>query len=196
MAWQAKQKACRTKWLVSFPNSSTCAENTLPYNFCKKTNLKNWTATYQLPDKPDSAKNVGIVMAGNIRWWAFMIFFVSLSPGIGRPSKLSSKDDVLIRHLVRKLHANGNQRCRMTDLFAERLKGCDAYIATGSNNSRRYFEYYFGKYPHIIRRNRTSVAILNGTETTAELESLADDVHLYFGLGCRNVTKIICAGRL
>jgi hypothetical protein len=70
------------------------------------------------------------------------------------------------------------------------LKNCGAYIATGSNNSARYFEYYFAKYPHIIRRNRTSVAILDGTETPAELEALADDVMLYFGLGCRNVTKV------
>ena len=70
------------------------------------------------------------------------------------------------------------------------LKGCDAYIATGSNNSARYFEYYFSKYPHIIRRNRTSVAILTGNETAAELEALADDVNLYYGLGCRNVTKL------
>jgi len=71
------------------------------------------------------------------------------------------------------------------------LKGCDAYIATGSNNSARYFDYYFSKYPHIIRRNRSSVAILDGTETAIELERLADDVHLYFGLGCRNVTKLL-----
>ncbi|MBK5272321.1 MAG: acyl-CoA reductase, partial [Bacteroidia bacterium] len=74
--------------------------------------------------------------------------------------------------------------------FSEMLKGCDAYIATGSNNSSRYFEYYFGKYPHIIRRNKTSAAIITGEETNDELEKLADDVYLYFGLGCRNVTKI------
>ena len=74
--------------------------------------------------------------------------------------------------------------------FKELLKGCDAYIATGSNNSARYFQSYFNKYPHIIRRNRTSVAILTGEETHKELEKLADDVHQYFGLGCRNVTKI------
>jgi hypothetical protein len=70
------------------------------------------------------------------------------------------------------------------------LKGCDVYIATGSNNSARYFEQYFAKYPSIIRRNRTSVAILTGKESTADLDKLSDDVHLYFGLGCRNVTKI------
>jgi hypothetical protein len=72
----------------------------------------------------------------------------------------------------------------------QNLKGCDAYIATGSNNSSRYFEYYFAKYPHIIRRNRTSVAILDGNETIEQLQALADDVYTYFGLGCRNVTKL------
>jgi hypothetical protein len=74
--------------------------------------------------------------------------------------------------------------------FASMLKGCDAYIATGSNNSFRYFQHYFGKYPNIIRRNRTSVAVLSGQETMEDLSDLADDVYQYFGLGCRNVTKI------
>ena len=74
--------------------------------------------------------------------------------------------------------------------FAENLKNCDAYIATGSNNSSRYFEYYFAKYPNIIRRNRTSVAILTGDETEEELSLLADDIQLYYGMGCRNVTKL------
>jgi hypothetical protein len=74
--------------------------------------------------------------------------------------------------------------------FAERLNNCDAYIATGSNNSGRYFDYYFGKYPHIIRRNRTSVAVLDGSETQEELDLLANDIQLYFGLGCRNITQL------
>jgi hypothetical protein len=74
--------------------------------------------------------------------------------------------------------------------FADMLKGCDAYIATGSNNSSTYFAHYFARYPHIIRKNRTSVAILNGKESAEELEKLADDVFQYFGLGCRNVSKI------
>jgi hypothetical protein len=73
----------------------------------------------------------------------------------------------------------------------EMLKNCDAYIATGSNNSARYFHYYFAQYPNIIRRNRTSVAILDGSETPEELTALADDAMLYFGLGCRNVTKVL-----
>ena len=72
----------------------------------------------------------------------------------------------------------------------EQLKNCDAYIATGSNNTSRYFEQYFGKYPHIIRKNKTSIALLDGQETQAQLELLADDMMLYFGRGCRNVTQI------
>ena len=74
--------------------------------------------------------------------------------------------------------------------FSEILKNRDAYIATGSNNSSRYFEQYFAKYPNIIRKNKTSAAILIGTETTADLEKVADDIHLYFGLGCRNASKL------
>jgi len=74
--------------------------------------------------------------------------------------------------------------------FSEMLTDCDAYIATGSNNTSRYFEYYFGKYPHIIRRNKTSVAVLNGSESKNDLEGLAGDVYQFFGLGCRNVTKL------
>ena len=70
------------------------------------------------------------------------------------------------------------------------LKGCDAYIATGSNQSARHFEQYFAKYPHLVRNNKTSVAVLSGDETAAELEKLSDDIHFYFGLGCRNVTKL------
>jgi hypothetical protein len=74
--------------------------------------------------------------------------------------------------------------------FSDTLKNCDAYIATGSNNTSHYFEYYFGKYPNIIRRNKTSVAVLRGNETMEELDKLANDVYQFFGLGCRNVTKI------
>ena len=74
--------------------------------------------------------------------------------------------------------------------LTDNLRQCDAYIATGSNNTARYFEQYFEKYPHIIRKNRTSVAVLDGSESKEELADLAEDVFLYFGLGCRNVTQI------
>ena len=80
--------------------------------------------------------------------------------------------------------------------FSEMLKGCDAYIATGSNNTAGYFEYYFGKYPHIIRRNRTSVAILTGNESEEELSRLADDVYMYFRTWLPEYHQTLCAGRL
>jgi hypothetical protein len=108
--------------------------------------------------------------------------------------KASSKDAVLMRHLFEKM-TEWDAATGQLVTFSEQLKSCDAYIATGSNNSAGHFEYYFRKYPHIIRKNRTSVAILTGEETPADLQKLADDVYLYFGLGCRNVTKIYVPAR-
>jgi hypothetical protein len=103
--------------------------------------------------------------------------------------KSSSKDEVLIKHLVKVLIA-WDPEFDDWIRFSDTLRNCDAYIATGSNNTSRYFEYYFGKYPNIIRRNKTSVAVLRGNETMDELSKLADDVYQFFGLGCRNVTKV------
>jgi hypothetical protein len=103
--------------------------------------------------------------------------------------KLSSKDVVLMQHILDKMSSWFPEYAEQT-VVMDMLKNCDAYIATGSNNSARYFHYYFAQYPNIIRRNRTSVAILDGTETPEELTALADDALLYFGLGCRNVTKV------
>ena len=134
-------------------------------------------------------KNVGIVMAGNIPMVGFHDFLCVFVSGHYQTIKLSAKDDVLLKFLIEKM-IGWNQEVEHAVLFAPMLKGCDAYIATGSNNSARYFDYYFAKYPSIIRKNRTSVAILKGTETMEELENLSDDIHVFFGLGCRNVTKI------
>ncbi len=128
-------------------------------------------------------------MAGNIPLVGFHDWLCVFISGHKALIKPSSKDQVLIKHLLEKLNEWNADAATFSE-FSEMLKGCDAYIATGSNNSSRYFEYYFKKYPHIIRRNRTSVAVLTGKETNEELEKLADDVYLYFGLGCRNVTKI------
>ena len=156
--------------------------------FLQKDKLENWTKSYYLDDNI-TPRNVGIVMAGNIPLVGFHDFLSVLISGHKQTIKLSSKDDVLLKHIADRLF-EWHPSLHNTILFADMLKGCDAYIATGSNNTARYFDYYFGRYPNIIRRNRTSVAILSGNETTNELEALADDVHLYFGLGCRNVTKI------
>ena len=128
-------------------------------------------------------------MAGNIPLVGFHDFLCVFISGHRQTIKLSSKDDILLKHLVQKMSEweiiAGNYIS-----FSEMLKGCDAYIATGSNNSARYFEQYFSKYPNIIRSNRTSVAVLTGKERPEELALLSDDIHMYFGLGCRNITKI------
>ncbi len=129
-------------------------------------------------------------MAGNIPLVGFHDFLAVFISGHRQLIKPSGRDGVLIRHLADWLTTTSPEAAERVG-FAERLNGCDAYIATGSNNSARYFEYYFGKYPHIIRRNRTSIALLNGQETQQELEALADDVYQYFGLGCRNVTQLV-----
>jgi len=185
--WQeAKHKASLTNpWFT--PEFIDLATGNIAKTFLDKQKLENWASSY----KPGAAdpKKIGIVMAGNIPMVGFHDFLSVFISGHRSIIKASSKDEVLIKHLVYKL-TEWNKELNELIVFQEMLKGCDAYIATGSNNSARYFEYYFKKYPHIIRRNRTTVAVLDGNETTTELEKLADDVHLYFGMGCRNVTKI------
>ena len=169
------------------PEFIDLATKNIADQFLNKQNLTQWVSSYDT--KTIQPKKVGIVMAGNIPLVGFhdlLSVFISGHKSIIKPS---SKDEILIKHLVQKLKEWSGEINELV-VFEEMLKGCDAYIATGSNNSARYFEYYFSKYPHIIRRNRTSVAIIEGNETTGELEKLADDVHLYFGMGCRNVTKI------
>ena len=185
--WQeAKQKASLTNpWFT--PEFIDLATGNIAINFLDKQKLESWTSSYKI--ETGDPKKVGIVMAGNIPLVGFHDFLSVFISGHKAIIKASSKDEVLIKHLVEKL-AEWNKELNELAVFQEMLKGCDAYIATGSNNSARYFEYYFKKYPHIIRRNRTAVAVLDGNETTGELEKLADDVHLYFGMGCRNVTKI------
>ena len=156
--------------------------------FLEKEKLQLWAAHYHL-DNNIGGKNIGLVMAGNIPLVGFHDLLCVFISGHRQTIKLSSKDDVLLKHIVEKM-IEWDITVQHYISFAEMLRGCDAYIATGSNNSARYFEQYFSKYPHIIRRNRTAVAVLTGKETAAELNSLSDDIHLYFGLGCRNVTKL------
>ena len=156
--------------------------------FLQKEKLEQWAMHYHLDDNI-GGKNIGIVMAGNIPLVGFHDFLCVFLSGHKQTIKLSSKDDILLKHLVEKM-ISWEPSLKEFISFAEMLKGCGAYIATGSNNSARYFDQYFSKYPNIIRRNRTAVSILDGNETIEELELLADDVHQYFGLGCRNITKL------
>ena len=158
-------------------------------NFLGKNLLNEWASSYKVQDTPASDKNIGVVMAGNIPLVGFHDFLCVFISGYKQTIKASSKDSILIKHIVAKL-TEWDERITEYVTFEENLKACDAYIATGSNNSSRYFDFYFGKYPNIIRKNRTSVAILTGTESETDLANLSDDIQMYFGLGCRNVTKL------
>ena len=185
---EAKEKAGHENgWFI--PEFIDKAINSIVSSFLQKEILEKWTKNYKIPVSNPEPKTVGIVMAGNIPLVGFHDLLCVFISGHKAMVKTSSKDQVLVKHLIEIMSAWDKEVENLVQ-FSEMLKGCDAYIATGSNNSARYFDQYFGKFHHIIRRNRTSVAILSGNETKEELEKLSDDVFLYFGLGCRNVTKL------
>lgn len=187
--WQeARQRAAlENGWFI--PEFQEHALSHITRQWLQKESLNAWAHEENTPDHPTATKTVGIVMAGNIPLVGFHDWLCVFISGHRSKIKPSSKDKVLISYLLAKL-SEWEPSISTHHMLEDRLPGCDAYIATGSNNSSRYFDYYFSKFPHIIRRNRTSVAILTGQETREQLLSLADDVHLYFGLGCRNVTKL------
>lgn len=189
MEWQsAQEKAGRENgWFV--PQFINLAINNIKEQFLSKSILTDFVNRYPKISDQSSHSRLGLVMAGNIPLVGFHDFMCGFLSGFQLLIKPSSKDEVLIKHLVQKIK-DWHPDLEESILFADQLKGCDAYIATGSNNSGRYFEYYFRNYPSIIRKNRTSVAVLTSKETEQQLASLADDLMLYFGLGCRNVSKI------
>ncbi len=156
----------------------------------RKKKLEKWLEpyAYQLKDRaPD--RNVAVIMAGNIPLVGFHDFLSVLLSGNRFIGRLSSDDTELLPAMARILvHFNSEWESRIT-FTKERLTDFDAVIAAGSNNSAHYFNYYFSKVPHIIRKNRNAIAILTGDEDEHELSGLADDIFLYFGLGCRNVSK-------
>lgn len=154
-------------------------------------NLQNWTERYPEINYP---KNIGIIMAGNIPLVGFHDLISVLVSGHDAIVKTSSKDDVLMSFVIEFLK-EADENLKNSIHKVEKLKDHDAVIATGSNNTARYFEYYFKDLPHIIRKNRTSVAVLNGDETEEDLKNLSEDVFRYFGLGCRNVTKLYLPSR-
>jgi hypothetical protein len=154
------------------------------------SNLKTWTDKYPALGEKRKPLNVAVVMAGNIPLVGFHDFMSVLISGNRIIAKTSSKDAdliVMIGSIICSLNPEFSELIRFNDGF---LKDFDAVIATGSDNSSRYFEYYFGKYPHIIRKNRNSVAVISGNETNHDLKCLGTDIFSYFGLGCRNVSKI------
>ncbi len=156
--------------------------------FLDKSKLKSWTKHYAIREL-FNPKTIGLVLAGNLPLVGFHDVLAVFVAGHRAKVKLSEKDKYLLPYLV-ELLGKFDERANNYFEFVDQLNDFDAIIATGSNNSARYFEAYFGKYPHIIRRNRNGIAILTGRETELELRNLGEDVFKFFGLGCRNVSKI------
>jgi hypothetical protein len=155
-------------------------------HFLNSESLSEWVGRYRVAG---AAKNVGLVLAGNIPLVGFHDFLSVLLSGNNAQVKLSSQDSVLLKYISDRL-IDINPDFENQINYVDRLNDADAVIATGSDNSSRYFKKYFKDIPHIIRKNRTSVAILNGKETDSDLELLGTDIFSYFGLGCRNVAKV------
>jgi hypothetical protein len=153
-----------------------------------KENIDKWLSSYSIPVA--QSKTVAIIMAGNIPLVGFHDFLSVYLSGHNSLIKLSSDDDKLLIGCIRLLELFDADIHSRVKIAEGKIENFDAVIATGSDNSATYFRSYFGKYPHIIRRNRTSIAILNGTETKEDIKNLGHDIFDFYGLGCRNVTKL------
>ncbi len=153
--------------------------------------IDQWLGKYENRiNKVEKHKTIGVVMAGNLPLVGFHDYLSVLISGNRLFAKLSQHDNKLLPYLHQIL-SSFEPELEDNVIFTEnKLVDFDAIIATGSDNTSRYFEYYFGKYPNIIRKNRSGVAVLNGKESIDDLENLADDIFIYFGLGCRNVSKL------
>lgn len=152
--------------------------------------LRGLISEYDFSEKEENPKTVGVVMAGNIPMVGVHDFICVLLSGHKIQAKPSSQDPYLIKEVVAKRLIEIEPQFAAFISFEERMNHVDALIATGSDNSARYFHHYFKDKPHIIRKNRTGVAVLTGKETKEELQGLAEDITAYFGLGCRNISKI------
>ncbi|WP_321296030.1 acyl-CoA reductase [Marinifilum fragile] len=160
--------------------------------FLTEGNLNQWLKKYQVSEN-NTNKNVAVIMAGNIPMVGFHDMLSVLISGHTFIGKLSTKDNQLLDFIAKLLINLNPEFENLIHFQSGQLSGetsFDAIIATGSNNSARYFDAYFSKYPNIIRRNRNSVAVISGNETEEEIKSLGNDIFLYFGLGCRNVSKL------
>ena len=155
----------------------------------KTSSLKDWLSAYTLPEHP-LEKKVALILAGNIPLVGFHDLLCVLITGHHCQVKLSSQDKQLLPYLIDLLRTEFPEWSTRVTFTSDRLSDFQAVIATGSNNTSRYFEYYFKEVPCIIRKNRHSVAVLNGKETEEELKGLIRDLLDYFGLGCRSVSKI------
>lgn len=151
-------------------------------------NLDKWLSSYNI--ELNTPKNIGLILAGNIPLVGFHDFLSVLISGNNVLVKTSSNDQLLLPFLAKYIIAIEPELANKITFVEGKLENFDAVIATGSNNTARYFEYYFKDKPNIIRKNRNSIAVLNGKETKEELIALGKDIFRYFGLGCRNVSKL------
>ncbi|MBW8051204.1 MAG: acyl-CoA reductase [Cytophagales bacterium] len=170
--------------------------------YLNEDDLRKWLQNYKISKITKSSnhritksKRVGVVMAGNIPMVGFHDFLTVLLSGYHIYVKLSSQDPILLKKIAGiliEIEPEFEQLIHFVPLLdlSSGQKKLNAIIATGSDNSTRYFEYYFREVPHIVRKNRTSCAILDGTEGTDEFRSLGEDILFFFGLGCRNVSKL------
>lgn len=166
------------------PQSTAMAISSIA-GMLNKNDLEQWIET----ENEAEMLAVGLILAGNIPLVGFHDILCVLASGNKALIKLSSQDKTLIPSILSKLvEIEPGFEAQIS--YIERLKDFDAVIATGSNNTSRYFDYYFSKVPHIIRKNRNSIAVLNGKESREELKALGHDIFDYFGLGCRNVSKM------
>ena len=154
-----------------------------------ENNVKQWLSQYQLP-QTTSPKKILIIMAGNLPLVGLHDLLCVLVTGHKAIVKLSSNDCVLLPYLITQMKTFAPEWTEAVTFTDDKVTEYDAVIATGSNNTARYFEYYVGKKPHIIRKNRHSVAVLTGKETPEELFALGKDIFLYYGLGCRSISKL------
>jgi hypothetical protein len=158
-------------------------------NYLNQVALENFVSQYSANlTSDDSPKKVGVVMAGNIPAVGFHDLLCVVLSGNIALLKLSSSDSVIMRFLINKLYEFEPSLKNFIKII-DRLNDAEALIATGSDNTAKHFDYYFASKPRIIRKNRTSVAILDGSESRSELANLGNDIFQYFGLGCRNVSK-------
>ena len=186
--WQAaKRKAfSENNWFTE--EFIDLAVGNLVEELLQQEKLSTLAETYQLPQQ-SRAKKIGVVMPGNIPLAGFYDVLCVFLTGNIAMIKPSVKDSALIKQLVTYLHQSDPAVAEFL-FISELLKGCDAYIATINQENDSSFLQYFSKYPNIIRKKRTSVAVLDGHETREELEALSGDLHYYFGLGYQNVKKI------
>lgn len=181
--WVAAAKS-RNNWFT--PANVRLSLTAIAGQYLNAEKLENWADQYP---EPAHSRKIGVVMAGNIPAVGFHDALCVLVSGHTLLAKPSSDDPLLIPAILNQLIEFEPGFSEYIQ-FVERLNDSDAYIATGSNNTARYFHYYFAKKPNIIRKNRTSVAALTGSETREELRALATDILQYYGLGCRNVSKV------